>query len=118
MNYVTGERYLFYDINDKVSIGDVVDVIGTTIRITNASDVNYHRSTSIYSMPLEFIESAFKLSDLKQGNIYRFWKYDGFQFDSKFDRITDNSHGETLHTITSVFHFSISLCHIKKIECV
>lgn len=118
MTYIANERYLFCDNTGTVSIGDVIDVSNNTLHATNMSDANYHRGTSMYSIPLDFIESSFKLSDLKHGTIYRFWKYDGFMFESKFDRITNNTHRETLHTITSVFHFSVPLYHIKKIECI
>jgi len=116
MAYIIEQRYLFYNTNNQVSTGDVVDVSHKTIRLMNVSDANYHRGTSIHSMPLDLIASSFQLSELEKGKQYKFWKHDDTTFVSEFDSISNNSHGETLHLIVDGSKHSTPLLFIKKIE--
>ena len=116
MAYILEQRYLFYNTQNEVFVGDVVDVSDKTIRLTNVSDTHYHKGTSIHSMPLDWIVSSFKLSELTKGKQYKFLKYDDKMFVSVFDSISSNICGETLHVTEGVFRLSMPLLFIKKIE--
>jgi hypothetical protein len=116
MAYIIEQRYLFYSTNNEIFTGDVVDVSHETIWLTNVSSAKFHRGTSIHSMPLEYIVSAFQLSELEKGKQYKFWKHDDTTFISVFDSISSNICGETLHVTHGVFRLSMPLLFIKKIE--
>ena len=118
MAYIIEQRYLFCNTNNQVSVGDVVDVSSKTIWLTNVSDAHYHRSSSINTMPLEYIVSSFKLSELEKGKRYTFRKHDDSMFVSVFDSISSNICSETLHVTDGVFRLSMPLLFIKKIESV
>jgi hypothetical protein len=73
LNLVAGERYLFQASRNRTFIATFVTRLNTTILLTKHSDEHSLMCRGVYSYPNDDILDAFPLSDLVQGQRYRFW---------------------------------------------
>jgi len=73
LNLVPGERYLFKAIRNRSFIANFVIKYSNCLIVEQHSDEHYRRSRSQHSYPQADILDAFPLSDLVQGQRYRFW---------------------------------------------
>ena len=73
LNLVAGERYLFQASGNRTFIANFVNHLNTTILLTKYSDKVSRMCGGVYSYPQTDILDAFPLSELVQGQRYRFW---------------------------------------------
>jgi hypothetical protein len=73
LNLVAGERYLFQASRNRTFIATFVTRLNNTILLTKYSDEVSRMCRGVYSYPNDDILVAFPLSELVQGQRYRFW---------------------------------------------
>ena len=118
---IIGETYFFRDKLNKVFIGCITSISVSTITLNSYCDslYQYVSTKSYHSMPYDWIVFYYLLSDLIEGNRYKFIDINNTSFEANLLSFSNYHFRLNYYNSESSIHIhTMSIFYIKNIESI